>query len=161
MYVLKPPAPLELPEGKPTIVLAGSVEIGEASDWRSVITTELGALDVLVLDPRRDAWEATLRQRIDEPTFREQVEWELTALDRADVIAMWFAPETAAPITLLELGLHVRDRKLVVGCPDGYWRKGNVEVVCARFGVEVHAAWTAFVAAVAGAATARAPSRAR
>ena len=34
-----------------------------------------------------------------------------------------------APITLLELGLFARSGKLIVCCPDGYWRKGNIEVV--------------------------------
>ena len=38
-------------------------------------------------------------------------------------------------ITLLELGLFARSGKLIVCCPDGFWRKGNVEVVCARYNV--------------------------
>ena len=76
------------------------------------------------------------------------VEWELDGLERADVIAMWFAPETKAPITLLELGLFARSGKVVVGCPNGFWRKGNVEVVCARFGCMLAADWEAFVTAV-------------
>lgn len=160
MHVLKPPAPLVLIDGTPTLFLAGSIEMGQADDWQTVIVQELGGLDVLVLNPRREAWDASWRQRIDEPRFREQVEWELNGLDRADVIAMWFAPDTAAPITLLELGLHVQRRRVVVGCPDGYWRKGNVEVVCARFGVSVHADWPTFVAAVTAALRERDPSRA-
>jgi hypothetical protein len=63
------------------------------------------------------------------------VEWELAGLEQATVVAMYFAPSTKAPITLLELGLCARSGKLVVCCPDGYWRKGNVEVVCRRYGV--------------------------
>jgi hypothetical protein len=59
-----------------------------------------------------------------------------------------FVPETKSPITLLELGLHARSGKLVVGCPHGFWRRGNIEVVCARFGVPLFAEWDAFVAAV-------------
>ncbi|HEY1379899.1 MAG TPA: nucleoside 2-deoxyribosyltransferase domain-containing protein, partial [Gemmataceae bacterium] len=54
---------------------------------------------------------------------------------RADRIALYFAPDTRAPVTLLEFGLFARSGKLAVCCPDGYWRKGNVEVVCARYGV--------------------------
>jgi hypothetical protein len=50
---------------------------------------------------------------------------------------MYFAPGTQAPITLLELGLVAPSGKLIVSCPDGFWRKGNVEIVCARFGVPV------------------------
>ena len=74
-------------------------------------------------------------QSIGNPQFREQVEWELHAQDQATLIVMYFAPATKAPITLLELGLAARSGKLVVGCPDGFWRKGNVEVVCAEYGI--------------------------
>ena len=117
-----------------SIFLAGSIEMGAASDWQTALTTRLPP-GLIVLNPRRDAWDASWRQSIDDLRFREQVAWELDGLERADVIAMWFVPDTRAPITLLELGLHARGGKLVVGCPDGYWRKGNVEVVCARYGI--------------------------
>jgi hypothetical protein len=129
------------------VFLAGSIEMGAASEWQAALTARLPA-GLVVLNPRRDAWDATWRQSIDEPRFREQVEWELDGLERADVIAMWFAPDTRAPVTLLELGLHARGGKLVVGCPDGYWRKGNVEVVCARFAVSLAGDWESFVAGV-------------
>jgi len=48
---------------------------------------------------------------------------------------MYFDPATHAPITLCELGLLARSGRLLVACPDGYFRKGNVEVVCARYSV--------------------------
>jgi hypothetical protein len=147
MPVYKPPARWNAPTDANVIFLAGSIEMGSAIDWQAELATRLPA-DAVVLNPRRDAWDAGWRQSIDEPRFREQVEWELDGLDRADVIAMWFVPETRAPITLLELGLHARGGKLVVGCPDGFWRKGNVEVVCARFGIPLAGDWETFVAAV-------------
>jgi len=121
--------------------------MGVAEDWQARLIARLGE-GVVALNPRRAEWDASWRQSIDEPKFREQVEWELDGLERADVIAMWFAPETKAPITLLELGLFARSGKVVVGCPDGFWRKGNVEVVCARFGCTLAADWESFVAAV-------------
>lgn len=142
--VLKPPA--KLPARREELIdrsvfLAGSIEMGTAEDWQSHLTSALAqhANDLVVLNPRRDEWDASWRQRIDSAPFREQVEWELEAQERASVIAMYFAPETKAPITLLELGLFARSDKLVVCCPDGYWRKGNVEVVCARYGVPLAA----------------------
>jgi hypothetical protein len=130
------------------VFLAGSIEMGRAADWQTQLVSELARDDITFLNPRRDEWDATWRQSIDEPRFREQVEWELDGLDRADVIAMWFAPDTQAPITLLELGLHARGGKLVVGCPDGYWRKGNIEIVCARHAIPLANEWATFVAAV-------------
>lgn len=46
-------------------------------------------------------------------------------------------PEKLLPITLLELGHHVKDRKLIVYCPDRFLRKGNVQIVCKRFGISL------------------------
>jgi hypothetical protein len=146
MLVCKPPGRWAAPPGATVVFLAGSIDMGNAADWQAALTARLPG-DVVVLNPRREQWDASWRQAIDNPQFRAQVEWELEGLDRADVIAMWFAAESRAPITLLELGLHARGGRLVVGCPDGFWRKGNIEVVCARFGIPLASDWEAFVAA--------------
>jgi hypothetical protein len=151
MHVFKPPTSFMAPAGVRVVFLAGSIEMGLAEDWQTKLTAALASRDVTVLNPRRDEWDASWRQSIEEPKFREQVEWELAGLERADVIAMWFARETKSPITLLELGLHVRGGKLIVGCPDGFWRRGNIEVVCARYGAPLHAAWEPFEAAIVAA----------
>lgn len=143
----RPPAPWSVPDGTRTVFLAGSIEMGAADDWQSRLIAELPA-DVVALNPRRDEWDASWQQSIDDPRFRAQVEWELDALDRASTVAMWFAADTRAPITLLELGLQARGSKLVVGCPSGFWRRGNIEVVCARFAIPLASEWTAFVASV-------------
>src|SRR5208282_1577115 len=47
------------------------------------------------------------------------------------------AKKSKAPITLMELGLHASDNT-VVCCPEGYWRKGNVDVVCRWFDILVY-----------------------
>jgi len=146
MTMYRPPAPVVIAPGTCAVFLAGSIEMGTADDWQTALAKELG--DVAILNPRREDWDASWRQSIEEQKFREQVEWELDSLDRADVIAMRFAPETKSPITLLELGLHARSGKLVVGCPEGFWRRGNIEVVCARFAIPLYAEWAPFVAAV-------------
>ncbi len=49
---------------------------------------------------------------------------------------MYFDPNTKSPISLLELGLYAASDKLTVCCPEGFWRKGNVDIVCERYGVE-------------------------
>jgi hypothetical protein len=148
MIVLKPPAPLDLPADRAAVFLAGSIEMGAAEDWQAVITAHLADLPVVILNPRRDDWDPTWRQSIDDDRFRGQVEWELEGLDRAAIIAMWFAPGTKAPVTLLELGLNASSGKVIVGCPDGFWRKGNVEIVCQRSGIPLHGGFEGFVAAV-------------
>jgi hypothetical protein len=144
--LLKPPQPLVWPAGSRTVFLAGAIEMGAAEDWQSRMATALASPGVVVLNPRRDAWDASWRQSIDNDVFREQVEWELEGQERADVIAMCFTADARAPITLLELGLFAGSGKLVVFCPEGYWRKGNVDVVCRRYGAEVATSFDDLVA---------------
>ena len=133
--VLKPPAPLALTAGERSVFLAGSIEMGRAEPWQADVERALSDLPIAVLNPRRDDWDASWEQSIENPQFRGQVEWELEAQERASVIAMYFAPGTQAPISLLELGLFARSGKMIVCCPRGYWRQGNVHVVCSRYGV--------------------------
>jgi hypothetical protein len=137
--VVKPPSSLAVlaDHAGPVVFLAGSIEMGKAIDWQLVVTRELLQLpvSVAVLNPRRDEWDSSWEQSITNPDFRHQVEWELDALERADLILMYLAPQTQSPISLLELGLFARSKKLLVACPPGFWRRGNVEVVCHRFGI--------------------------
>jgi hypothetical protein len=131
--IIKPPTPLPPPGNMPSVFLAGSIEMGHAENWQVALEHHLAGVDVLVFNPRRDDWDASWQQSINDPRFRAQVEWELAAQEQATLIAMYFAPKTQAPITLLELGLFARSGKLIVCCPEGFWRKGNVEVTCAFY----------------------------
>ena len=135
MRELKPPDPLEVDRTRPIVFLAGSIEMGLAEDWQSQVVAGLADLNGTVLNPRRNAWDATWTQDASFKPFRQQVEWELDAQALADVTAFYFAPETHAPVTLLELGLAAGRRRAVVCCPNGYWRRGNVEIVCMRYGI--------------------------
>ena len=148
MYEIKAPKPLCLGESNRSIFLAGSIEMGTAENWQEKVVRELSNEDVIILNPRRDDWDSSWEQKIDNPKFREQVEWELDAMIRASLIAMYFDPNTKSPITLLELGLfHEKTpyRELIVYCPEGYWRKGNVDIVCRRFGIVNCISWNDFV----------------
>jgi hypothetical protein len=146
--ILKPPSPLPADERTPTVFLAGSIEMGTAENWQAQLERALGDLEVIILNPRRDDWDASWVQSINDPRFRGQVEWELAGLERASVVAMYFAPATRAPVTLLELGLCARSGRLVACCPEGYWRRGNVEVVCHHYGVPLLANLEELVAEV-------------
>jgi len=123
--------------GETSVFLAGSIEMGKAEEWQAAVEAGLADLDLTILNPRRDDWDSSWTQSIDEPRFREQVEWELAGMQQATCVAMYFAPSTKAPITLLELGLCARSGKLVVCCPEGYWRRGNVQVVCAKYQIPI------------------------
>ena len=138
MEIVKAPNKYSANDQITSLFLAGSIEMGVAELWQDKVTEALKDTNVLILNPRRDDWDSSWKQTIDDPQFREQVEWELTALERSSVILMYFDPATKSPISLLELGLHASSGKLLVCCPDGFWRKGNVEVVCNRYGIPLY-----------------------
>lgn len=118
------------------IFLAGSIEMGTAEDWQTRLTSALERFEHLtILNPRRDDWDSSWEQSINNPQFHQQVTWEIDMMEAADLIVFYFSPETKSPITLLELGLHAHDQKLLVCCPEGFWRKGNVDMVCERFNI--------------------------
>ena len=140
LFEIKAPNKLVSPFGYPSIFLAGSIEMGVAGNWQEKIVTDLKKYFVTIYNPRRDNWNNSWKQDINEPKFYEQVSWELKALEKADIIAMYFDPKTKSPISLLELGLYAKydNTKLIVCCPDGFWRKGNVQIVCQRYDVPLH-----------------------
>lgn len=133
MIEYKSPFPYLL--NKHSIFLAGSIEMGKAEDWQSYVKKKLSNEDVILLNPRRERWDPTWDQSHKNTKFKQQVVWELDAMDDADLILFYFDPKTKSPITLLELGLHAKFGNVVVCCPTGYWRKGNVEIVCQRYGI--------------------------
>src|SRR5262245_21273171 len=133
--VIKPPTPIDVPDGTRSVFLAGSIEMGAAPPWQAEVERGLADLDVVVLNPRRDRWDASWQQSASFGPFREQVEWELNGLHAATLVAMDFDPATKAPVTLLELGLRAASGGVLICCPPGYWRRGNVEIVCSRFGL--------------------------
>lgn len=140
MNLFKPPHwPLIIEPKTPRIFLAGSIEMGTCGDWQSEVTESFVGKDVAIYNPRRIDWDSSWEQSIHNKDFRNQVEWEMHHLYVATTIFMYFDPATKSPISLLELGLHATSGKLIVCCPDGFWRKGNVEVVCSHYGIPLYA----------------------
>ena len=135
MNVIEAPNKLEFTNN--SIFLAGTIDNGDSFDWQSEVIKSLNGFDITILNPRRKDWDSSWKQTFDDPQFNEQVNWELDALDKADFILMYFAPESKSPISLLELGLYANSNKLIVCCPDGFYRKGNVEIVCKRYGISL------------------------
>ena len=124
----------------PRVFLAGSIDMGSAVDWQTEVVKHLQQEDVIILNPRRDDWDSSWVQDISNPQFNEQVNWELNNIEGADLVLFYFAPGSLSPVTLLELGLvlglgYIEVR---VCCPRGYWRRGNVEITCAMYGVDIY-----------------------
>lgn len=134
--IIKPPKPLNFDPNKPSIFLAGSIEMGTAECWQEIVEDSFKDLDVIILNPRREAWDSSWPQTVDHREFRQQVEWELEAQERADIIAFYFDPNTKSPVTMLELGLCAHQGKAIVCCPKGFWRKGNVDMICIRYNLK-------------------------
>ena len=135
MTVIQAPGPI--PKEIACIFLAGSIEIGAAENWQQKVIRRLQEQDsqYVILNPRRDDWDSSWEEKISNPQFNEQVNWELQGLEQAQLVLMYFDPATKSPITLFELGLiaQMDPKKLIVVCPAGFWRKGNVDVVCERY----------------------------
>ena len=111
--------------------------MGAAENWQSQVCDRLRDTNWTVLNPRRDDWDSSWVESKDDSNFREQVDWELSKQEMSVVtILLYFAPGTESPISLLEFGLFARTGRMLVVCPEGFWKKGNVDVVCERYGVK-------------------------
>lgn len=140
MKEITPPHSVSAHHRRPNAVfLAGSIEMGAAENWQAKVTKYFMELtDFTVLNPRREDWDNSWEQTFTSPNFYQQVNWELNGLDRATHIILYLLPDTKSPVSLLELGLYAASGKLLICCPTGFWRKGNVDIVAERYGIPVY-----------------------
>ena len=127
---IQAPNHLKLKHGYTSIFLAGSIEMGKAEQWQQKIIQSVPDEPIIFFNPRRADWDSSWGQTKEDSRFVEQVKWELEALEVAEHIVMYLDPKTMSPVSLIELGVHIRDPKLTVICPDGFWKKGNVDITC-------------------------------
>jgi hypothetical protein len=109
--------------------------MGKAELWGLKVIEELSVLEgsnLTFFNPRRDDWDSSWEQKQSDDQFNHQVNWELNKLDASDIIFLYLSPGTQSPISLLELGKYAGKKDMVVCCPDGFWRKGNVDILCTR-----------------------------
>lgn len=149
MIEVKAPDPYQHHQG-PRVFLGGSIEMDTAEPWQSHLVEAVSEYDVVLLNPRRDNWLTHIEQRARDPEFSKQVNWELDALACSDAIVFYFDPATKSPITLMELGLFAKSfqKTVLVCCPDGFWRKGNVEIVCQRYHLSLYNTFAELVSAL-------------
>ena len=139
--VIHPPNSIVLNKNSnTTIFLAGSIEMGNAENWQEILSKKI--LDkyknITIYNPRRDDWDSSWDQSFTSPNFYQQVNWELKALEDSDLIVLFLASNTKSPISLLELGLYANSNKLLVICPDDFWRSGNVSIVCENYSIPLY-----------------------
>ena len=133
--IVKSPHAIPVDDNRVKIFLGGSIDMGNAENWQARLEKQLADENVIILNPRRDDWNKEWKPVRTDSNFRKQVEWELSALEASDVIVMYFAPGSQSPISLLEFGLYAKTSKLIILCPDGFWRKGNVDIVAERYNI--------------------------
>lgn len=135
---------LPQPDERISIMLGGTIEMGNSDDWQTDIYNRLckvddtlGFFDNLdVLNPRRDSWDSSWTQKQSNPQFNEQVNWELDSIEDSDIIFFNILPDSKSPITLMEIGLCKNKSSVIVCCPEGFYRKGNVDIICSRYGMQ-------------------------
>ncbi|KAL2018613.1 hypothetical protein VTK56DRAFT_583 [Thermocarpiscus australiensis] len=134
--VVQAPSRPAIDRSHSSVFLAGTTSRASGPDWRETLINAVSHLPITIFNPLRPDWDSTWREDVTFAPFREQVEWELDMQEQADVIVVYYGPGTDAPISLLELGLCARSGKAIVVCHEGYSKRGNVQVVCQRFGIE-------------------------
>lgn len=137
MKLYTSPARPMLDDDEPlSLFLAGSIEMGKATDWQQRVIGDLSAYPVRIFNPRRENWDSSWKQDISDPQFNEQVTWEMDYLEATDIVFLYFEPSTLSPITMGELyflaGTSGSGSTVIVVCPEGFWRRGNVQIVCDR-----------------------------
>lgn len=134
---IQPPSTIMSVSGRPVVFLAGTIDNGNSENWQKIFIEyfdDHGALPVF-LNPRRDDWDSNLRPTKNNKKFKEQVDWELEGLEESDLVIFVFLPDSKSPVTLLELGRFMT-KNCIVLCPNEYFRAGNVQIMCARYGVK-------------------------
>jgi hypothetical protein len=125
---------------KDSVFLAGSIEMGKAEHWQVTVEKALTDLNINIFNPRRDDWDSSWKQTIENEQFHAQVKWEFDHIEKCSIFFLYFDPATQSPISLMELGLVAakKDKTIIVVCPEGFWRKGNVEFICKQFNLPLH-----------------------
>ena len=98
------------------VYLAGSTK---GIDWQRYFINELADLRVDVFNPRSDVVDGLYG-------------WEIEHLNIANVIALYFDPHDTSPNGLLTLGLFSKTDRLIVCCPEQFYKKDDVDYICQR-----------------------------
>ena len=125
------------PERKPitnqSIFLAGTIDDGKSEDWQSKLIKEFSEYNITILNPRRNNW-----GDLSDNELRKQITWELDHLEKADIIFMYIIGTSKSPISLLEMGIHIKDLKLIVVCEPEFYRYENVKITCEYYNAELY-----------------------
>ncbi len=116
---------------KKLLFLAGSIDLELPGDWRKSVTEKL-SLKFNFFNP------TTINHKsLTEKEWETHIEWELKAMERSDVILMKFLEEAKSPISLVELGLNTLNKKLVVVCPEKFYKRQYIASLCKYYSTPI------------------------
>jgi hypothetical protein len=53
------------------------------------------------------------------------------------VTTLYLYPGTISLISLIELRLFIKTKKIVICCPDSFYRRGNVQIICNKYDIKL------------------------
>jgi hypothetical protein len=134
----------------PSIFLAGTIDQGNSFDWQNDVAQKLENLSITLFNPRRREWDNSWDSAAEDISaqMRRQINWELEHLEGANFICMWIEPDSKSPISLLELGLFAKQKKILIGCPPRYYRAANIYITSKRYGIPLYRSYPGYLRAV-------------
>lgn len=118
------------------VFLAGTIDNGASANWQEQVIEKLTinspkGMALIVYNPRRSNWNASHEDQM------IQIDWEQRALADANHIFLVLLDGSKSPISLLELGLYAKSRKITVFCTKKFYRYDNVYDTCMRNKIEL------------------------
>ena len=118
-----------------SVFLAGTIDNGDSLNWQDKTIIELINLgfNCDIYNPRVEHWNPNATKE----EVEYQIKWEQNHLDNADLIVMVLLDDSKSPISLLELGLYAKSKKIVVFCTTNFYRWDNVRLTCDKYNIEL------------------------
>lgn len=113
-----------------SIFLAGSMDHKQEGSWRDTISAEFGAYSIF--DPTNNN-----HDHLNTKEMKRHINWELDALQLSDMILLNFLPNAQSPISLVELGMYIRSNKLIVICPQEFYKSNYVHTLCKKYNTPI------------------------
>lgn len=124
--------------GRPSVFLAGSIDLGKARDWHAEVVSELTDVDCTVFSPRTDDvkfWR-DVDLTVASPQLYQQVLWEQTYLEQCTVVYFYFQEGMLSPVSMLEFGQMLMLPKQKIACIDPkFYRRGNLCITASIHGL--------------------------
>lgn len=112
--------------------LAGSIDFKESTSWRDLVVSG-NSKNTIFFDPTREDHDTLGNQEM-----MSHIQWELEALELADMIILNFLPEAKSPISLVEFGLYLKSNKLIVVCPKEFYQYRYVSAICDKYNTPIY-----------------------